>query len=153
MGNAGRLFIVIAGMILVLCFSSLPLHGQGEEPVLTDFANFTYKRSTDWQARGAVLKGLTFDRSSVIEGDFSGARLVAFRFELSDVIETNFREADLRDLAAFRTRFLRCDFRGADLTGAVFVLSSLKDSVFDDSTRLPFSRETAVLLGMKHAGN
>lgn len=132
----------------MLLFGALPVSAQFLQT--RDYSHFSDKRLVDWSAPGSLLKAFSFHKTTVIRADFSRARLIAFRFELSQVIGANFGGADLRDLRAFRTLFQDCDFRGADLRRASFVLSSLKGSLFNDSTQLPFPKETALQLGMKY---
>ncbi len=80
---------------------------------------------------------------------FEGTDLKGLRCVHSNMNWTSFRESRL-NRGVFENCLLNySDFRGADLRGVLFVLSPLKNAVFNNKTRLPFTRERALELGMK----
>jgi len=122
--------------------------------------------------RSAEISGGVFARSDLAYADFSGgtfeacafvgARLTKSKFSGSQLRETMFREADLKGADFRRAKLKLTDFTGADLRGADFtgahvggdffragsVEAKFDGAFFDETTKLPFSREKALELGM-----
>jgi len=96
----------------------------------------------------AKFYGNSITLSTFVRSDFSNAELVGNLVENSHFLNVSFSEAFFHG-----TRFINCDFgesdfRSADLAEVVFLLSNLRGVKFNDKTKLPFTRESALAQGM-----
>lgn len=108
------------------------------------FSNFNGADFTAAQARGLQLLNVRFDHARFTGADLRGLKSVQGSWR-----QTDFRGSDLRGARFYQDVMVGCDFRGSDLREAVLLASSLEGSLFDSSTRLPFSKEVALTKGMK----
>jgi uncharacterized protein YjbI with pentapeptide repeats len=98
---------------------------------------------------GARLTGASFRWSSFRGTDFSGAGMKGILAYRVSFRQSRFVNADLRE-AKFNSSDLRAtDLRGADLRGALLLSVALDGALIDSKTKLPFSRQLALRLGMK----
>ena len=118
-----------------------------KEAVLTDF-DFN-----DVDLSRADFRGCRVSNSSIHNCKFAKARLEGARIVDSDFTANSFRDAKLDSTIFIRTNLHGCDFRGAHLHDALFILSNLSGALFNKSTQLPFSSETALKRGMIFESN
>ena len=97
----------------------------------------------------AVLSESSWITLRADKANFSKLSAKSLQVTRSNLNGSSFRDADLRGMKMDHTSCENCDFRGADLSAAVVILSSLKDSYYDHRTVLPFSERTARALGMR----
>lgn len=117
------------------------------------FAKIINTRILASSLRGANLENATFAGVAVDASNFReiNARNSVFRgaqFQFTDLRDANFSLADLRGAEFRYSRLQGADFRDADLRDVILFDSRYEKAKFNDGTKLPFSRERALALGM-----
>lgn len=117
---------------------------QFRQTRLTDM-HFRAVDLSESNGRGALVRNSRFERTNFARADLRGLASA-----LSIWNGVDFRGADMRGSSFFRDGFVDCDFRGSDLREAALLAASFARSRFDDSTRLPFSKDEAIRRGMTY---
>jgi uncharacterized protein YjbI with pentapeptide repeats len=123
---------------------------------------------TQFSLKGSRFQQTEFSRSKASRSSFQQANLRGAYMSISDFSESDFSQADLRGIKSYASIWRNANFSGAnlsaaffyhdileganfsgaDMSGAILLVGSLKGSKFDLKTVLPFSRATALRLGM-----
>jgi uncharacterized protein YjbI with pentapeptide repeats len=96
----------------------------------SDFRENTFKR--------AHLENVSFFKVNFFKATFYGAVLEGVVFESSELGGVEFNFATLRNV----------HFKNVDLRSAVFVGTRFEKSYYNKDTKLPFSKERAVQMGL-----
>lgn len=112
-------------------------------------ASFDHSNLTGIRFREADLRGIAFYEVGLAQADFTNANLSGARFDRSGLRDARFIGARLVGASFQNVDLHGADFSGADLRDIILIAPDLRDSRFDCKTRLPFSTEKALKLGMK----
>jgi uncharacterized protein YjbI with pentapeptide repeats len=121
-----------------------------EEKTSSDLSNENFIR-VDFRGKnmsGTDLRGKTFGACLAGGVDFRNAQLAGIKSVDGQWNKADFRDSDLRFAQFIRDNFEGADFRGANMGDALMLPANLHGALFDDRTRLPFSKEIALKLGM-----
>ena len=131
---------------------------RGEGP---SFAATNFRRSTlmnvSWTGGAfnyadfsrTALDDVRFDRGWMPHSSFRSAAAKVVSFASAALGWADFSNFDCQVSCSFNNSYMRgADLRGADLWHAQFVFTDLRGAVFDQFTRLPFSRGEAFRRGM-----
>ncbi len=106
----------------------------------TDFNNM---KTQSMDIRASQIKGVRFLNCKMHRLLATAARFNRVSFESSDLSEADFWGSQLLEV-----NFKNADLRGANFTASFVLLSDFTGAKFNDSTKLPFSEETALKKGM-----
>lgn len=126
-------------------------------------ADFTRAKLLTPKMKGANASGARFVETEISvleapEASFRGAVFERSKLEMPDFTGADLRGAKFVDTSVYRGNFVRADFRGADLSGlkierglfphSMVEAARFDQAVFDATTKLPFSKQVALKLGM-----
>lgn len=96
------------------------------------------------------IAGLRLANSEVSAVQFLNSTLDGAQFIRSSIQNTVFKKSSLRASKFIQTNLRNVSFEQADLSESAFLSCEFSNVIFDDQTKLPFSRERAKLLGMTY---
>jgi len=103
--------------------------------------------------RGADLRGANLSKTESVHVFMSYTDLRYANLSKADFSEAFFNGADLRGADFSNTKLAMTRFQGADLRGVNFEGADLQYAYFDEKTKLPFSPEEAIMMGMLWTGD
>ena len=134
-------------------FTSLYAFNLSFENVTLAYA--TVQGAFIFQSQFKNLKGPSMDLSSshlkgvqFIESDLSHLRATGARFNKVSFHKTNLQKSSLWGSLLKEVDFSDSDLRGANLEATYVLLCQFKGAKFDEKTRLPFSKQSALQRGM-----
>ena len=118
--------------------------------------NKTFTRCT---CEGSTFKKITIQNSDFRQNNFrlsffedilfSKTNLQQSSFEGATIKNTIFEGVKINGVIFKFTTFINVQFKNTDMTQALFIGSRFKNSTYDKSTKLPFSKEIAESLGLR----
>lgn len=92
---------------------------------------------------GSSIVNSNFKNSKITQANLNGVKI-----ERSNFYSVDFSKSYIRGAHFYRTDMRHCSLLGADLTDTQFLLTKLGNCKFDSQTRLPFSKDVAIRMGM-----
>lgn len=129
-----------------------------------DFSNASFKKArfnallgpylgSKWNGVSSSFEHATFTKGKLV-GDFTGSNFNGVTFSGTEVSgkfwQVDFRNGKFGDSKLTYADFYLSDFRGSDLSQAqIGDKVNLQNAMFDAATKLPFSKQEALRLGMR----